>query len=203
MLKLKKVAVTGGLSCGKSSVCRFFKELGAHVVSADEIVHQLLSPTTDLGQNVINLIGQDVVVDGQIDRTIIAKKVFNNSRLLESLERLLHPAVLDEIQKHYQQIKDSPNVSLFIAEIPLLFEIHGENMFDYTIAVVADPKVCKERFKASTGYDNDEYDKRMVRQLPPEEKMKRADFVINNVGSLPETFEATKKIFNKLTQNLI
>ncbi len=53
MLKLRKVAVTGGLSCGKSSVCRIFKEFGAYVVSADEIVHQLLSPETDLGQEVI------------------------------------------------------------------------------------------------------------------------------------------------------
>ena len=57
MLILRKVAITGGLSCGKSSVCRIFKELGAYVVSADKIVHQLLSPDTNLGQKVIKLIG--------------------------------------------------------------------------------------------------------------------------------------------------
>ena len=57
MLKLKKVAVTGGLSCGKSSVCRIFKELGAYVVSADKIVHQLLSPDANLGQKIVQLIG--------------------------------------------------------------------------------------------------------------------------------------------------
>src|SRR5262245_55950333 len=103
MLILKKVAVTGGLSCGKSSVCRIFKELGAYVVSADDIVHQLLTPQTKPGQQVIELMGSDIVVDQHIDRSKIAKKVFGNLKLLKSLEQILHPAVRHEIDKKYQQ----------------------------------------------------------------------------------------------------
>ncbi len=90
MLKLEKVAITGGLSCGKSSVCRYFKELGAYVISADEIVHQLLIPTNELGQEVIALLGKDIAVNGTIDRSMIAKKVFENKTLLLSLEKLIH-----------------------------------------------------------------------------------------------------------------
>lgn len=195
MLILRKVAVTGGLSCGKSSVCRFFKELGAYVVSADEIVHQLLSPNTDIGQQVINLLGNDIVINGKIERGIIANKVFNNHALLLSLEKLLHPAVLSEIEKQYQQAKVKQQVPLFIAEIPLLFEADGQGNFDLIIDVWSDPEVCRQRFKATTGYDADEYNKRMSRQLPPEEKAKRADIIINNTGNLQDLHDVVFGLF--------
>lgn len=199
MLKLSKVAITGGLSSGKSSVCRFFKELGAHVVSADEIVHQLLSPNTNLGQQIIKLIGHDIVVNGRIDRSIIAKRVFNNQALLESLEKLLHPAVLNEIERQYQQAKAQQKASLFVVEIPLLFEISGEDKFDCVIDVWCDPEICQKRFKETTGYGDDEYNKRMARQLSPEEKAKRADDIINNNGNMEDLRRAVVAVFNKIS----
>lgn len=198
MLTLNKVAVTGGLSCGKSSVCRILKELGAHVVSADEIVHQLLSPNTNLGQQIIKLLGDDIVVNGQIERNIIAKRVFSNQSLLLSLEKLLHPAVLDEIERQYQQVKDQYRVPLFVAEIPLLFEVAGEANFNFVIDVWTDPKICRKRFKEATGYEDDEYDKRMARQMSPKEKAKRADYIIENNGSMEEMQCAVERVFNKL-----
>jgi len=198
MLTLRKVAVTGGLSCGKSSVCRFFKELGSYVVNADEIVHQLLSPNTDIGQQVINLLGSDIVVNGKIERGIIANKVFNNHALLLSLENLLHPAVFNEIEKQYQQAKIEQQASLFIAEIPLLFEVNGQGNFDLIIDVWSDPEACRDRFKASTGYNADEYKKRMSRQLPPEEKAKRADIIINNTGNLQDLRGTVVSVFTQL-----
>lgn len=201
MLTLKKVAITGGLSCGKSSVCRSFKELGAHVISADEIVHQLLSPTQHLGQQVITLLGQDIVVDGKIDRSIIAKKVFKDKALLQALEELIHPIVLSEIEKQYQQVSNQGKAPLFIAEIPLLFEVKSEKNFDKTIAVWADPEICKQRFTAYTGYGADEYDKRMANQMPAEEKARRADYVIENSGNVEQMHQAVVKLFNKLTAN--
>lgn len=199
MLALKKVAITGGLSCGKSSVCRYFKELGAHVVSADEIVHQLLSPSTPLGQQIIKLLGEDIVVDGSIDRGIIAKKVFEDQALLRSLEGLIHPVVLNEIEKQYQQVNSQGKAPLFIAEIPLLFEVASEKKFDATIAIWADPQVCKERFIATTGCEKNEYNKRMANQMPAEEKARRADYVIENSGSIEEMYQAVVNLFIKLT----
>jgi len=140
MLIFRKGAVTGGLSCGKSTVCRILKELGAYVMSADEIVHKLLSPKTDIGQKVVNLIGAEILIDGQIDRSVIAKKVFNQPHLLQSLENLLHPAVQEEIETESAYVESNQLASVFIAEIPLLFETGGERFFDFTIAVVADVK---------------------------------------------------------------
>lgn len=202
MLTYRKVAVTGGLSCGKSSVCRFFKELGSHVVNADEIVHQLLSPSSEVGQQVINLLGGDIVVNGKIERGIIANKVFNNHALLLSLEKLLHPAVLKEIEKQYQQSKLEQQAPLFIAEIPLLFEINAQDCFDVTISVWCDPEACKDRFIEKTGLGADEYIKRMSRQLPPEEKAKRADIIINNTGNLQDLHDAVISVFKQLTHGI-
>jgi dephospho-CoA kinase len=199
MLSLRKVAVTGSLSCGKSSVCRFFRELGAYVVDADEIVHKLLIPTTDLGKRIIDLLGDDVVINEQFDRSRIAKKVFNNAQLLNSLEKLLHPAVRAEIDRQYQQVALQKQAPLFIAEIPLFFEI-SETGYDFTIVVLADKECCKERFTASTGQSGEEFDKRMSRQMDPEEKAEMADFVIlNGPNMTKKELEAkTKEIFNEL-----
>jgi dephospho-CoA kinase len=199
MLTLRKVAVTGGLSSGKSSVSRYFKELGAVVVSADEIVHQLLSPHDLIGQQVIKLIGSDIVQAGKIDRSKIAKKVFNDLDLLKSLEKILHPAVKNEIEKQYQMAVKNEIKGLFVTEIPLLFE-SDSGCFDATIAVISEPDLCRMRFKQTTGYDNDEFDKRMARQFSPEEKASRATFVIRNNGSLEDLRQAVIAIYSKLIQ---
>lgn len=200
MLRLRKVAITGGLSCGKSSVCRIFKELGAHVVSADEIVHQLLVPNQPLGRQVIELLGKDIVIIGKIDRSTIAKKIFEDQALLRSLEKLLHPAVLSEIEKQYQQIKLG-KAPLFIAEIPLLFETGSEKLFDKTITVWAEPKACMQRFIAATGYDENEYFKRMANQMPADEKAKKADYVIDNSGNMEALQQAVVNLFTNLTRS--
>lgn len=198
---LKKIAVTGGLSCGKSTVCQFFKELGAYTVSADEIVHQLLTPTTIVGQQVIAIFGAEIVMDGrqgkQISRSELAKKAFQQPELLRSLENLLHPAVHDEIEKQYRYVA-SLSFPLFVAEIPLLFESGEERYYDATIAVVAAPALCIERFMQATGYGKEEYFRRMQRQLSPQEKAERASFVIDNDRSLDETKAFVAKIYAEM-----
>lgn len=199
MLKLRKVAVTGGLSCGKSSVCRFFKKFGSYTVSADEIVHQLLSPVTTIGQNIIKLFGNDIIINNQIDRSKIAQKVFNQPALLNSLERILHPAVQQEIVKHYEQAIKLGQAKLFVAEIPLLFEAGTENFYDVVITVIAKPDISEKRFQKATGYDTAEFEKRSSRQMSLEEKAERADYIIENNGSLEELEVNTKKIMNILT----
>lgn len=195
MLILKKVAVTGGLSCGKSSVCRLFKDLGAHVCSADEIVHQLLSPETHLGQEVIKLIGIDIVVDNRIDRNAIAKKVFDQPKLLKSLEKLLHPAVYNAIENQFQKLKSEGKKGLFVIEIPLLFESESPTPYDATIAVVAPEALCIERF----GKGEEGYRKRMSQQLNPQEKARRANFVIHNDGTLESLRSVVEHIYHQLT----
>lgn len=197
MLRLKKVAITGTVSCGKTLFCSFLKECGAYVVSADEIVHQQLSPDTDLGKKVITLLGPQILAEGRIDRKAVAEKVFDNPQLLEALERIIHPEVFRQIEKEYLKAEQS-NAKLFIAEIPLLFEVGADRRFDEAVAVVADENLCMERFARSTGNSKEEYQKRMSRQLPQKVKAARANHIILNDGSQENLRAEAKKLFHEL-----
>lgn len=197
MLKLRKIAVTGGLSAGKTTVCQLFKELGAYVVSADEIVHQLLSPGTPTAQQVINLLGSDVLTEKKIDRNKIADIVFSQREHLSALEAILHPEVFDEIERRYQHVVQEKKHALFVVEIPLLYEAKAEGLFDVVISVVAERGLCQIRF-AKNGGNALEFDKRMLRQISPEYKAKRAHYTIENSGTLEQLKSNVKVLFSKL-----
>lgn len=200
MLILKKLAVTGGLSCGKSTACRFFEEFGAYVVSADTIVHQLLSPETSLGQQVISLFGSDILVQGQIDRKCIAERVFKSPERLKALEDLVHPAVRVEISRHHTQAKKRGSFPLFVAEIPLLFEGETSEWYDATVAVIAKENHCIRRFTHATGATREEFNQRASRQMPLSEKAQRADYIIENDGSLQQLKASTKSVFEQVVE---
>lgn len=191
-----KLAVTGGIASGKSAVCQIFQNLGAYCVSLDLVVHQLLSSDNDLIQNVVSLLGEEILSEGVIDRKKVAQHVFTSPVLLEKLEKLIHPRVQVEMEKRLTQAK---GYTLFVVEIPLLFETGMESWFDKTIAVVADETECLTRFCKSGEYKKEDYFQRMKRQLLPAEKAKRANFIINNNGSLHDLTSQVSALYYQLT----
>lgn len=200
MLALKKIAVTGGLAAGKSTVCSILHELGSYVISADAIVHQLLSPDTTVGQRVVALLGPEILSDHGLDRKKVADKVFSNFDLLRALEKILHPVVLNEIEARYLQSKNEQKYSLFVAEIPLLYEKEWEQFFDTVIAIGAEPAICRHRFKEDRHQEDAEFDRRMKRQLSPLYKATKTPFFIENNGSLEELRQKVLTIYSQLTQ---
>ena len=199
MLILRKVAITGGLCCGKSTVCKMLQEKGAYVVSADAIVHQLLSSQSPVKNQLIALFGEEVIRDNQFDRRVIAKKVFNEESTLRALESILHPAVLEEIEKQYNQVQNNQKYTIFVAEIPLLYEIDKAHLFDKVIAVIANPKIAKKRFQKNNLHTAEEFEKRMTHQLSPQEKSALADFTIINDGDLLELRMQVDILYQQLT----
>lgn len=197
MLTLKKVAVTGGLSSGKSTVCQIFRELGAYIVSADVIVHGLLSPQSPLATKIIQLLGGE---DQEFDRKKIAKKVFADPQKLKELESILHPAVLEEIERQYNWVKNQKSHNLFIAEIPLLYEIESQHLFDFVLVVICDEEQAKKRFRKSFEETDEEFDRRMSHQLPPSKKMAGADYTLENNGTLAQLRAQVETLYQKLTQ---
>lgn len=189
---MKKVAVTGGLASGKTSACYFFENLGAYVVSADRMVHRLLTQENSIQEKVVSLLGSGVVSAGRLDRELIARKVFGNPDHLRSLEEILHPAVRDEIERRYQKASEE-NYPLFVAEVPLLYEAKFENDFDAVVVIQSDPKLCKERFGK-----NSEFVQRMERQLPQQDKAARADYVVTNDGSLEDLERSVAALYSQL-----
>lgn len=193
----KKVAVTGGLSSGKSTVCRFFLECGAYVVSADEIVHRLLTPDSDIGSKIIDIFGNDTVVNGQFDRAKIAEKAFTNPLLLQALEQLLHPVVRNEIEKEYQE--HCKDYSLFVAEVPLLFETGSDADYEATIVVETPTKLSEERFLRKKRYSPHDYQQRMKRQMTSKQKASKATYVITNTGSLSDLKKSVETLYINLS----
>ena len=196
---MKKIAITGGLSSGKSTVCHMLENLGAYSVSADAIVHELLSPKSLVGQQVIQLLGTEIVDHQTINRKKIADIVFSNPDKLRDLEKILHPAVFSAIDEQYALAKNK-SYPLFVAEIPLLFETESHSHFDVTVAVVADEAVAKKRFQEKGMSDVLEYEKRSQQQLPPEEKVARATQAIYNNGSIDNLKLQVDALYSALTQ---
>ena len=197
MLELKKVAVTGSLASGKSTVCRIFEELGAYVVDADAIVHQLLIPNTAIGQKIIELLGDGIVADGKIKREEIAKLVFSNPDILKEVERQIHPEVQNIIEKIYRD-KSNSNIPLFLVEVPLLFEAGWDKYFESIIVVCADKEKRKKRFMQRPSYDEKEFERRERRFMPIENKLCNANFVIENNEDLSSLRNLVKIVFNSL-----
>lgn len=199
MLNLKKIAITGGVASGKTSVCRFFQQLGAFVVNADQLVHDLLETDANLVQQITQLFGSKVLQNGKIDRSLIAEKVFNYPEQLQKLEELIHPAVLRKIDECYSQAKRAGKYTAFVVEIPLLFEIQAESDYDVIVAVLADEQVAEQRFEQA-GFQPSEYTRRMKRQINPHLKANRANYIIHNNGSLEDLHQKVVEL-NQIIQN--
>lgn len=195
MLKIKKVAVTGTLSSGKSAACQILKELGAYVVSADEIVHRLLSPETAIGEQILQLFNATVLnSQGEFDRKAIADLVFKDPQRLKALGAIIHPAVFKEIDDTYRRVESTMSVPLFVAEVPLLYEAEQEGAFDAVLVIRASEENCRNRFG-----NNQDFNNRSARQLPSAAKSARASYVIDNNSSLEELRSQIKQFFFQIT----
>jgi dephospho-CoA kinase len=197
MLKLKKIAVTGTLSSGKTTVCNFLKELGACVVNADKIVHQLLSPENLIGQKVIQLLGKSVVQQGIFNKKQIAEIVFRNDEKLHALESILFPEVAKVMEDQYHQACKAGGFSAFVAEVPLLYEAGMETSFDAVIHVDANEQACRARFLASGGSEK-QFTQRMRRQMPSHKKYQLAPYHLINNGDLAELKRKTAELYQQL-----
>ncbi len=193
MLELKKIAITGGLSSGKTTVCQILEEHGAYLVNADEITHRLLSLDSDCIKRVADLLGSDIFSHDTIDRRKISQIVFSDPHKLAALEDILHPIILSEIEKEFQNLRDKEHFTMFVAEVPLLYEAGWETHFDLVISVISDIKIAEQRTLS------DDFNKRAKRQFTNDEKCKLADFTINNNGSLLELRKQVDQILPHLT----
>lgn len=173
------IGLTGGIGCGKSTALRFFEDGGAHVLETDLVVRELLVNDSQLIQEIHEAFG-DAVMDGEgrVDRSALGSKVFNNSEALALLESLVHPRVRQNWTRMLNE-----NHPVLIVEIPLLFEKDLEKHFSSTICVSSYPEVQHERLKAR-GMSDSQIKYRKQRQLELDEKMRRADTIIFNNGSL-------------------
>jgi len=204
-----KVGLTGGIASGKSVVGEMFVALGAHLVQADRIAHSLMQPGEPVYNEVVKHFGREILnADGSVNRAKLAEAAFGSgegerkSRVPE-LNRIVHPAVIrsQEEWMHAVGVQDPKGVA--IVEAALILEAGAGDRFDRLIVVSCDSEKRVERFAARQKMEREaarkEVERRMAAQLPDEEKVKRADYVIDNCGSLEQTRDQVREIWEKLS----
>ncbi len=194
----RRVAVTGGLSSGKSLVCGILQECGARTISADQIVHQLLSSDPFIIDQVVALLGDAILEGGVISRKRVRERVSRDFRSLEALEKILHPVVYQVIQREAEKTTSLSKDSFFVAEVPLLFESGGEAFFETTIAVISPIPQAKKRFFEQFGEDEEEFAWRSDRQMSLLDKAKRADFVLFNCRDVSHLRSLVQELYGEL-----
>ncbi len=206
-----KVGLTGGIAVGKSVVGEMFVALGAHLVQADRIAHSLMQPGEAVYNEVVRYFGREILdSDGSINRAKLAEAAFGpapadegkRASRIDELNRIVHPVVVRSQDEWMREIGRHDPHAVAIVEAAVLLEAGAADHFDRLIVVTctADQRVA--RFAARQKIDLEaarkEVVRRMAAQLPDEEKIKAADYVIDNSGPIETTREQVRQVSEKL-----
>lgn len=196
-MPLFRLGLTGGFATGKSTVAGIFEELGCPVVSADAIVHDLLSHDTTTINDIRYAFGDGVLNGNSIDRHKLAQRVFTNPAERKTLESILHPRVGDVMKREAARLEQEGH-TLACFEIPLLYEAGWEAWCDAVLVVDCDESAQVAWAMSKLGISRDDALARIRAQLPLAEKKKRADVIIDNTGPLENLKSQIEAIYNRL-----
>ncbi len=194
---MKLCGLTGGIGMGKSTAAAFFSQHGACVVDTDEIARQLVQPGQPALAEIQNEFGGKVFSpDGSLDRTALAAVVFKNESARRKLEAILHPRIRENWLLQVE-IWRRQNCSLAVVVIPLLFETAAENQFEKIICAACSPAAQHERLTAR-GWSPEQIQQRLAAQLPVEDKIARAHFVLWTEGKLEAHAQQVARILPRI-----
>ena len=205
-----KVGLTGGIASGKSLVGEMFVALGAHLLQADRLAHELMSPGEPVYDEVVTHFGREILnPDRTIHRAKLAEMAFGSASdgekrgsRVEELNRIVHPAVIHKQQQWMEAIGRQDPHAITMVEAALILEAGVAKRFDRLVVVTCGPEQRAIRFAARHKVDFEsakrEVERRMAAQLPDEEKIKAADYVIDNSGLLEQTRQQVRNVWEKL-----
>jgi dephospho-CoA kinase len=179
------IGLTGGIGSGKSTVSAMLAERGAVVVDADAIVRELQQPGTPVFDAMVERFGREIVApDGTLDRAAVADRVFGDPEALADLNAIVHPAVGAEIARRLEEL--APTDAVVVLDVPLLVESKNPYPVAGLLVVDVDPEVAVRRLVEHRGMREADVRARMARQASREERLARADHVIDNSGTLDD-----------------
>lgn len=196
------VGLTGGYASGKSTVARIFVEMGAVLIDADELAREVVRPGKPAWSEIVAHFGKGILLENsEIDRKALAEIIFRDEKERERLNSIVHPMVLEEELKAIDEIRGRKPEAIVIMNVPLLIESGHFNYCDRIVVVTVDEETHIKRLMDRDGFTREEAIRRISSQMPLSEKVKYADFVIDNSGSVEETKREVRKIFALLKRD--
>ncbi|NNC45221.1 MAG: dephospho-CoA kinase [Winogradskyella sp.] len=190
---MKIIGLTGGIGSGKTTVSKYFEELGVPVYEADHEAKALMNRSKVLKRKLTALFGDKAYTNGTLNRPFLADKIFNDKELLSQMNAIVHP----KVAAHFKRWLKKQNAPYIIKEVAIIYENNLQDQYDLIILVVTDKEERIKRVMQRDGTSRDHIISVMSNQLTDEEKSKMADFVITNTD-LKDTKRQVVEIHLKL-----
>lgn len=196
-----RVGLTGGIACGKSHTLVEFHRKGVYTIDADEIAHEVILPNRLAYKKILRTFGPKLLSpDKTIDRHKLGKLIFEEERARRKLNQIVHPFVIQEIDRRISEFKalDNPRSPIIMVDAALMIETGSYEQYDLLIVVYCPPTIQLKRLMNREGLSKQEADQRISSQMPVLEKIKYADHVIENSKCLSELRSQVVHLFQKL-----
>jgi dephospho-CoA kinase len=191
--------LTGGVASGKTAVSQVLKEEGAYIIDADQIARELVLPHKPAWSELIRAFGQEILQeDGSIQRKKMADKVFADPKQRKLLNQILHPRIKEEMDRRAKEIGKKDPEAIVVIDAPLLIELGDHRELDKLIVVTSTQAQQIDRLKDRDGTNPEEALRIVSSQMPLKEKLKFADYVIRNEGSMEETKKRAREVYQEL-----
>lgn len=195
-----EIGLTGSIGMGKSTIANYFEKLGFPVFDADKEVHRLYSNNSPAVIEIQKIV-PEAVLNGNVNRKVLSRKIVENPSLLKEIERIVHPMVIRNRKIFFQEAQRNHQL-MVIYDIPLLFENRGNYNVDYTIVVSASPELQKLRVLSRPEMNLEKFESILAKQVPDHEKQKMADFVIStDYSGFSEAKSQASKVIEKIIES--
>ena len=194
-----KVGLTGGIASGKSTVSKIFASFGAKVLDADEVAREVLLPGQPAWTRLRQVFGEEFFhPDGTVKRKQLRKLVFADPEKRSQLNAIVHPEVMREINRRSEVLSSSAQNGVLLVDVPLLLEVGVANRFDKVVVVYVSESVQINRLQQRDGISEEEAKQALKVQMALSQKVKQADYLIDNSGTLEETLAQVEKVWDEL-----
>ncbi len=195
---MKVIGLTGGIGSGKSTVSKFLAELGAVIIDADKVGHEAFQPGTDAWREVVAAFGTDILDEkGYIDRHKLGRKVFGNGEEMSRLNQIMHPRMFETVKQAIGQYR-AKGTRVVVLEATLLIEAGWRPLVDEVWVTIAPEQIIIQRLRERSGLSEGEALARIRSQVPPQERLKHADVVIDTNCSLDDLKTEIQTLWEKL-----
>ena len=190
------IALTGGIACGKSTVSSMLAQLGASIIDADAISHELTAPGGEALPGIREAFGRLVFFpDGTLNREVLGALVFSNEAERETLNKVTHPLILNRLKEDIETCRKM-GALIVVLDVPLLFEVGAEKLVDITVCTTSPEEVQIERMRTRSGLGREQAIKRIQSQMPLSEKEALADVVLDTNKPIDELQQEVLKLYN-------